>query len=90
MERAVVRIVEGESTVPGECTPLGTCAIGLPPFLPKGSLVEILYKYNDNQVLEVAVQACGKKTEVAIDRLSGMLPGEVDNARARLAELNVS
>ncbi len=90
MDRAVVRIVEGESSVPGECTPLGTCAIGLPPYLPKGSLVEIIYKYNDNQVLEVAVQACGKKTEVAIDRLNGMLPGEVDDARTRLSELVVS
>src|SRR5207237_3902478 len=27
MQRAVVKVVEGESTVPGECTPLGLCHI---------------------------------------------------------------
>ncbi len=37
MPRAVVRIVEGESTLPAECTPLGICDVELPPFLPKGS-----------------------------------------------------
>src|SRR5205807_4829314 len=25
MQRAIVKVVEGESTVPGECTPLGVC-----------------------------------------------------------------
>ncbi|MDQ6861019.1 MAG: Hsp70 family protein [Verrucomicrobiota bacterium] len=90
MDRALVRVVEGESSVPGECTPLGTCSIGLPPYLPKGSLVEIVYKYNENQVLEIAVQACGKKTEVSIDRTVGLLPCEMDEAKAKLAELDVS
>jgi molecular chaperone DnaK len=37
MQRAIVRIVEGESTLPQECTPLGICDVDLPPFLPKGS-----------------------------------------------------
>ena len=45
--------------VAGECTPLGICDIELPPFLPKGSPVELTYNYNENQVLEVAVDACG-------------------------------
>ncbi len=35
MQRAVVKIVEGESTLPEECTPLGVCDVQLPPFLPK-------------------------------------------------------
>jgi len=50
MPRAVVRIVEGESTMPAECTPLGTCDVALPPFLPKGTPVELVYEYNANQV----------------------------------------
>src|ERR1700720_87079 len=32
MQRAVVKVVEGESTVPGECTPVGVCDIVLPPY----------------------------------------------------------
>src|SRR5437868_9354028 len=57
MARAVVKIVEGESTLPAECTPLGVCDVTLPPFLPKGSPVHLSYQYNSNQVLEVAVEA---------------------------------
>ena len=41
--------------MPAECTPLGICDIELPPFLPKGSPVELTYYYNENQVLEVIV-----------------------------------
>lgn len=44
MKNAIVRVVEGESTVPGECTPLGICDIELPPFLPKGSPVELTHR----------------------------------------------
>src|SRR6266404_2173374 len=68
MQRAVVRVVEGESTLPGECTPLGICDVELPPFLPKGSPVELTYEYNANQVLEVAVEACGNCASVSIER----------------------
>jgi len=57
MKNAIVRVVEGESSVPGECTPLGICDIELPPFLPKGSPVELTYRYDANQVLEPALEA---------------------------------
>src|SRR5438067_3633086 len=53
MQRAVVKVVEGESTVPGECTPLGVCDIVLPPYFPKGSPVKWTYNYNDYQSLTV-------------------------------------
>lgn len=49
MPRAIVRIVEGESSMPTECTPLGICDVKLPPFLPKGSPVELVYEYNANR-----------------------------------------
>ena len=65
MKNAIVRVVEGESTVPGECTPLGICDIELPPFLPKGSPVELTYRYDENQVLEVIVDAYGRQNRVA-------------------------
>jgi molecular chaperone DnaK len=90
MPRAVVRIVEGESTMPGECTPLGTCDVELPPFLPKGSPVELVYEYNANQVLEVAVHACGNETKIQIERNTGLAPHEIAQATASLATLRVS
>jgi molecular chaperone DnaK len=90
MPRAVVRIVEGESSLPGECTPLGTCDVKLPPFLPKGSPVELVYEYNANQVLEVAVHAGGNEAKMTIKRNTGLEPGDIAEAAASLAELKVS
>src|SRR4029077_4242157 len=89
MARAVVKIVEGESTLPAECTPLGVCDITLPPFLPKGSPVELSYQYNANQVLEVAVEACGKRAKISIERHTGLAEDEIAQAAAALGELKV-
>ncbi len=90
MQRAIVRIVEGESSLPGECTPLGICDVELPPFLPKGSPVELTYEYNANQVLEVAVQACGNVATVSIERKTGLTEGELDLATKALGALTVA
>ena len=89
MTHAVVRIVEGESTLPAECTPLGTCDIQLPVFLPKGTPVEVTYEYNANQVLQVAVRAAGNKAKVSIERTTGIAPGEIEAAAAGLSALSV-
>jgi molecular chaperone DnaK len=89
MPRAVVKIVEGESTVPAECTPLGICDITLPPFLPKGSPVELSYQYDANQVLEIAVEACGKRSKMSIERNTGLAEHEIGQATSSLGELTV-
>ena len=89
MPRAVVRVVEGESTLPAECTPLGLCDVELPAFLPKGSPVELTYEYNANQVLEVAVNACGNQAKVTIERNTGLAPDEVEHAAAGLGAIMV-
>jgi molecular chaperone DnaK len=90
MQRAVVRIVEGESTLPAECTPLGLCDVELPAFLPKGSPVELTYEYNANQVLEVAVNASGNQAKVRIERNTGLAPDEVDRAAKSLDAIAVA
>ena len=90
MKNAIIRVVEGESSMPGECTPLGICDIELPPFLPKGSPVELTYYYNENQVLEVVVEAYGRTSRVAIARNTGLSENEIELATADLAQLNIS
>ncbi len=90
MQHAVVKVVEGESTLPAECTPLGICDVKLPPYLPKGSPVELTYQYNANQVLEVQVQAAGNQSKVSIDRNTGLAPDEIEQASSGLGELRVS
>ena len=89
MKNAVIRVVEGESTVPGECTPLGICDIELPPFLPKGSPVELTYTYNENQVLEVIVEAYGRQSKVSIARNTGLSEAELETATADLQQIKV-
>jgi molecular chaperone DnaK len=89
MPRAVVKIVEGESTLPGECTPLGVCDIKLPPLLPKGSPVQLSYEYNANQVLEVAVEACGNRSMLSIERNTGLAEKDIAEAAANLGTLKV-
>ncbi len=89
MQRAIVRVVEGESTLPAECTPLGICDVELPPFLPKGSPVELTYEYNANQVLEVQVEASGNRASVSIERKTGLSADELDRATMALGQLSV-
>ncbi|MEA3186332.1 MAG: molecular chaperone DnaK [Chthoniobacter sp.] len=89
MKNAIVRVVEGESTMPGECTPLGLCDIELPPFLPKGSPVELTYRYDANQVLEVTVDAFGKQNRVSIARNVGLTDLELAEATADLSQVTV-
>jgi molecular chaperone DnaK len=89
MKEVVVRVVEGESTVPAECTPLGVCRVELPPFLPKGSPVELSYCWDENQTLHVTVDAFGKKGTVKISRDSALSDEEVLAAQASLSLLRV-
>jgi molecular chaperone DnaK len=89
MQRVVVRVVEGESTLPAECTPLGLCDVELPAFLPKGSPVELTYEYNANQVLEVAVNASGNQAKVRIERNTGLAPNEIERAAKGLGAISV-
>src|ERR1700736_410658 len=90
MQHAIVKVVEGESTVPAECTPLGVCDIKLPPYLPKGSPVQLTYQYNANQVLEVQVEAAGNSAQVTIDRNTGLDPKDIGKATSGLDELHVT
>ena len=89
MKNAIVRVVEGESTMPGECTQLGVCDMELPPFLPKGSPVELTYRYDANQVLEVTVNAFGKQNRVSIARNVGLTELELEMATADLSQVAV-
>ena len=89
MKNVIVRVVEGESTVPAECTPLGVCDVELPPFLPKGSPVQLTYRYDENQVLEVTVDAYGNQNQVKIARNIGLSDSEMEAATADLMRVNV-
>lgn len=52
----LVQIVEGESTEPDECAPLGKCVVRpLPAGLPKHTPVDVRFAYQENGRLQVEV-----------------------------------
>ena len=52
-----IRIVEGESTNPDQCSKLGTCQITeLPPGLRKGETVVVQYRYEPNGLISVSAR----------------------------------
>jgi molecular chaperone DnaK len=61
----VVQVLEGESSTPSECTPIGRTALrNLPPGLPAGWPVEITYEYETNGRLKVSAVVPGANREV--------------------------
>ncbi len=73
----VVQVLQGESTMPGECTAIGRTVIrGLPIGLPKGWPVEVTFEYGANGRLNVRAMVPGTHREVTLElerdeRLSG-------------------
>ncbi|MFQ3578496.1 MAG: hypothetical protein SNJ52_05745, partial [Verrucomicrobiia bacterium] len=68
---------------------LGVCRVELPPFLPKGSPVDLTYAWDANQTLHVTVDAFGKRSTVAINRDSAMSTEEFAAAKVGLSKLKV-
>ena len=64
----VVQVLEGESAVPTECTPIGRTVVrDLPPGLPVGWPIEIHYEYGTNGRLKVQAHVPGTDREVKLE-----------------------
>jgi molecular chaperone DnaK len=77
----VVTIVEGESSSPEACTPIGECKIDkLPPNLPALTPVEVFFRYAENGRLGVAVSIPGidKQVQQEIIREAGLGKEQID------------
>lgn len=89
-----VRIVEGESREPDECIPVGECTIEqLPDGLPRGSPVEVTFRYDNSGRLHVDAMelTSGKRATVSIDRGAGAAQKQRDSEMARhVAQARVS
>jgi molecular chaperone DnaK (HSP70) len=82
-----VPVVEGESERPEFCVPLGKCVVrGLPPGLPKGTRVDVAYRYLANGRLAVSawVPDSGKSAEVEILRDRPSIQGDLAEWKRRL------
>jgi hypothetical protein len=64
----VLQVLEGDSSLPGECTAIGRTVIrDLPPGLPKGWPVDITFEYASNGRLTVKAAVSGTSRHVALD-----------------------
>jgi len=84
-----ISVVEGESSVPEECCPLGVCEIELPPGLSRGTPVSLTYRYTVDQVLEVVVEADGQQSVATLARTTGVSDEDVAIAAAEMLKIEV-
>ncbi len=85
-----IDIVEGESSLAEECTPVGRCSVRhLPPDLPAQYPVEVLFRYEPNGRLRVRVTVPGtdRKVTTEIVRENGMSKEHLDDWRHAIAGL---
>ncbi|NQT16705.1 MAG: Hsp70 family protein, partial [Planctomycetes bacterium] len=71
----VIQVLEGESSLPSECTVIGRTVIrDLPPGLPQGWPVEVTFEYGANGRLSVrgAVPGTHREVELKIERAVGL------------------
>ena len=64
----VIRVLEGESSLPGECTAIGRTVVrDLPEGLPKGWPVEVTFEYGANGRLSVRALVPGTHHQAELD-----------------------
>ncbi|MBI2919530.1 MAG: Hsp70 family protein [Planctomycetes bacterium] len=88
----IIKIVEGESENPEDCTEIGTCEIkDLPKGRPAGSLIDVTYSYSVDGRLQVTGKdrISGKEARVEIVRSSGMDAKEIKDAQKDLVQVEV-
>lgn len=77
----VVHVLEGESPSPGDCTSIGRTVIrDLPPGLPRGWPVDVVFSYETNGRLrvEASVPGTGQAAQLDLERAGGLTGGGID------------
>jgi molecular chaperone DnaK len=90
--RASVKVVEGEAPDPAACSFIGKCTIhGLPAPLPKGSPIEVCYKFNASGRVEIMAKdkTGGKQAQIHLERGGGLNDAQVDGYAKLAAEYQV-
>ena len=77
----VVQVLEGESSLPAECTPVGRTVVrGLPGGLPKGWPIEVTFEYGANGRLSVRAAVPGTHQDAGLElqRAAGLSDQKID------------
>jgi molecular chaperone DnaK len=86
----IVRIIEGEAADPAACTQIGRCVISqLPAGLPKGSPVEVVFRYDTRGRVHVKAvdRTSGVSAESTITRDTAMSEGELMKLKDEVGRL---
>ncbi|HEY6563140.1 MAG TPA: Hsp70 family protein, partial [Pirellulaceae bacterium] len=86
----LVQIVEGESSDPAECVPLGQVVVrDLPTDLPAQSPIEVVFRYESNGRLAIDVRALGTDAALSheIIRENTLTQAQLDAWRMHIAKL---
>ncbi len=87
-----IKIVEGDSDNPEDCTEIGCCEIkDLPAGRPAGSLIDVTYSYSVDGRLQVTGKdrTSGKEARVEIVRTSGMDDAAIKDAKKDVVGMEV-
>lgn len=78
----LIRIVEGESASPDECSKVGKCAVRrLPDNLPAQTPIDVGFRYEENGRLTIMVSVAGKKLKHQIVRDNSLTQDQLDSWR---------
>jgi molecular chaperone DnaK len=84
----LVRIVEGESTSPDDCSEIGKCVVNeLPADLPAETPVEVRFRYEENGRLTATVSVAGKRIQHEFNRDNSLTLEQLDSWRQYISEL---
>jgi molecular chaperone DnaK len=87
-----IKVVEGESENPEDCTEIGSCEISdLPKGRSKGALIDVTYRYGADGRLQVTGRdrETAKEASVEIVRAGGMDETAVEEAQKNVEDLEV-
>lgn len=97
-DSVLIRIMEGgmmgnDGTCdPMDCNKIGEAILDGIPLHPKGSPIELTYRYNDNGMLEVHAKdvLAGKEVRANIEHSGGLSDQELKEASSALQKVNVT
>jgi molecular chaperone DnaK len=90
--RVSIQVLEGDAPDPKACSLLGKCRItGLPDDLPKGSLIEVMYAFDESGRITVSARdkTGGKEAVIQIERRGGLTEEQVDTLSRLAADYKV-
>jgi molecular chaperone DnaK len=80
-QRVTIKVIEGDAPDPAACSLLGDCRItNLPPDLPEGSPVEVVYAFDTSGRVRVTAfdRTGGREASIEIERRGGLDEQQVD------------